>query len=297
MNALQAIPVIPETDPFAELHRKIDQLAELSQSQSIPGAARDAASVSAPARRPSRRKDRTMTETTTTPAPVPGSNAPSFQNLLQVATELGEQAGKGKDVQVKFALKLLEGATLGVIDLAKNKHGKDKDDAVALAEAYVKAQGSANIFDAKAPNQQKLISTARTFIKFGGYTHGGAQEPMATTNKLLTIRAQLRRDKTYVGRLDDAFNTLIKFARTQMKRTTMIDGDELRAFCFRSTPDPRTAAEVLRSIQKLAAKLAEGKVPNCPDMDDSPEVKSIINACNKRMAAIAKAQKGGQQAA
>src|SRR6266536_3198858 len=110
------------------------------------------------------------------PQPQP-SNKLDLAQLMARATELGEQAGKGKDTQIKFLLSCVEGAYHNAIDLVTNKHGNDVDDAIKLSEAYVKAQGGSTVFDAKAANQRKLASTLRTGIKLGQYTKGGVGEP------------------------------------------------------------------------------------------------------------------------
>jgi hypothetical protein len=49
----------------------------------------------------------------------------------------GAEAGKGKDTQIKFLLKAVEGGYHNALDLAGNKHGTDVDDATKLAETYV----------------------------------------------------------------------------------------------------------------------------------------------------------------
>jgi hypothetical protein len=226
----------------------------------------------------------------------PGSNLPKFQELLAAAEELGGQEALGKDVQVKFDLKVLEAANTGAIDLTKDKHGDGIDDATQLAAAYFRGRNKSVIFDHKEPKQKKLCSTTRTMIKLGGSPKWGVNEPMATVNQLLTIRQNLRKTAGKGSKLDDAHNTLMRFARDQLKLDTMIAGDDnLKKFCFRSETDPREAAEVIRGWLNQATKLRAGKLSNCPDLDNSPEISAIINACNKRLAAIAKAKGGSTQ--
>ena len=84
---------------------------------------------------------------------MPATNAITFADLLVTAAELGAEAGKVKDTQVKFLLKAVEGGYHNAVDLSSNKHGTDVDDATKLAEAYVKSQNATAVFDAKAPNQ------------------------------------------------------------------------------------------------------------------------------------------------
>src|ERR1017187_5917381 len=125
---------------------------------------------------------------------TPKTNAITFDDMMDTAKELGEQAGKGKDTQIKSLLKVLEAGYHNTFDLKANKHGQDVDDATKYAEAYVKAQGSAAVFDAKAMNQRKLISPLRPAIKLGQWPKGGNGEPLATVNNLISMRQKLRQN-------------------------------------------------------------------------------------------------------
>lgn len=236
--------------------------------------------------------------TTPTPAPAAGGNLPKLQELLAAAEQLGAEEALGKDVQIKFDLKVLEAANLGGIDLTKDKHGDGIDDAVKLSEAYFKGRNKSVIFDHKEPKQRKLAATTRTMIKLGGSPKWGVNEPMQTVNQLMTLRQNLRKTANKGTKLDDAHNTLMRFAREQLKLDTMIAGDDkLKAFCFRADPEARGAEDWLRQVLKQAIALRQGKLSNCPDLDNSAEVNAIINNCNKRLSAIAKAKgaAGGSQ--
>lgn len=229
--------------------------------------------------------------TATAQAQPAQGNKMSFADMMQVAKDLGQDAGKGKDTQIKFLLKMVEGGYHGVLDLAGNKHGTQVDDAAKLAEEYVKSQNSSVIFDAKSPNQRKLISTLRTGIKLGGWPKGGNGEPLATVNNLMSMRQQLRRDPAVAKKLDDAANTLLKFARTQLKRDTLIDDDaELREFCFKPGKDLRTGEEIIEAMAKQLDKLVQGTASSNTAQDTSPEVHQARTALRNRLAAIAKAR-------
>ena len=221
------------------------------------------------------------------------SNAPSFDDLLQDMTDLGALAGQGKDVQIKFDLKVASAAYLGTLSLDENKHGKEIDDACRLTEAYWKAQNGAVIFDAKAGNQRKTISTTRKMIKLGTCPKWGVGQPMTALNDLVSMRQTLRKDPAQAKKLDDAHNMVMRWATLQLKRDTIMDDAELKEYCFKSDPEARTGEEVLEAIRKMANKLKVGKVSNCPDLDCSPEVQTIINSCTKRLVAIAKAKAPG----
>jgi len=233
--------------------------------------------------------------TPTQSAPI-NNNTGSFEKLLADTAELGKQAGLGKDTQIKFFLKVVEASFHGVIDLTPGKHGADSDDAVKLTEQYVKAQGSALIFDAKADNQRKAISLTRTAIKGGQWTKGGTGEPLQTVNNLITMRQKERANPANASLLDDATNTLMKFIRTLLKRDQLPTDAELKSFCFRKAHDLATVEDILTSIRKQANALKDGKASHGTVKDASSEVQDIINACTKRLIQIAK-DKGKAKAA
>lgn len=218
----------------------------------------------------------------------PQSNTTTFDQLLAQAKELGEQAGKGKDTQIKFYLASFSAAFQGKIDVDANKHGDGIDDAMKLAEAYVMAQGTATVFDQKAPNQRKARSCVRTAIKLGMWPKGGVGEPQSTVNNLLSLRQTLRKDPAHSKKLDDAGNTFLRYARAQIKVDQLIPESELRQFCFKRDHDLAGVEDVLERIRKTAQELQSGKASKGTALDNSPEVQAIINACTKRLTAIAK---------
>jgi hypothetical protein len=225
---------------------------------------------------------------------APATNRLTIQNLLQKAIDLGEQAGKVKDTQIKFLLSCLEGGYHNAADLVPNKHGQDIDDATKLAETYVKAQASTAVFDAKAPNQRKLVSTLRTAIKLGQWSKGGVGEPIATVNNLVSHWQKTRRNPALCKKLDDAANTFLKYARAQLKRDDLIEGDELHAFCFKKDSELPTAEKVLEGIKTSLDKLAKGHAAQNTACDNSAEVKDALKAVTKRLDEIAKGRKGGK---
>lgn len=227
--------------------------------------------------------------TTTTPPPA-GGNKTTFDQLMQTAKDLGAEAGKGKDTQVKFLLKVIEGGYHNTLDLAKNKHGTDVDDAAKLAEAYVTAQQGAVIFDAKAGNQQKLMSCMRTGIKLGAWPKGGNGEPLATVNNLVSMRQNLRKDPTQRKKLDDAFNTVMKYARAQLKADTLLDDAELKELCFKPGKNYATAEEIVEQLAKALDNLAMGKAAHGTAQDNSKYVRDAKFALHQRLAEIAKAK-------
>lgn len=221
---------------------------------------------------------------------VAPANKISFADLEKVAQDLGEQAGRGKDTQIKFLLKAVEGGYHGAIDLTSNKHGTDVDDATKLSEIYAKAHSGAVVFDAKAPNQRKLISTVRTSIKLGSWPKGGNGEPLATVNNLMTIRQKMKQNPAEAKTLDDAANTLLKYARAQLKRDTLIDDAELKEFCIRPGQELATAEEIIEKMAKQLDKLISGEASHSTAQDKSNEIVDARHKLRQRLAAIAKAR-------
>lgn len=216
------------------------------------------------------------------------NNKPSIDDYKAKARELGEQSGKGKDTQIKFLLSCVEGGFYTALDLVPGRHGVDRDDATVLAEEYTKAQGTATVFDAKAGNQRKLISTIRTAIKLGTYTKGGSGEPMATVGNLMNERQKLRKDPTQSKRLDDAANTLMKFARAQLKRDQMIEPKEFKDFLFKPGKETPTAEEVVESFRNGLQKLVNGRKDGV--QDNSKHVRDALAALSQRLTDIAKSK-------
>lgn len=210
-------------------------------------------------------------------------NALSMPQLEAIATELGEQSGKGKDTQIKFLLKITEASFHGAISLKPNTHGAGIDDAEHLAELYVKAQTGATMFDAKAPNQRKTISCMRTCIKLGQWSKGGPAEPMTTVNALMAERDRLRANPQTSKKLDDAANTLLRFARAQLKSDTLIDNNTLDEYCKKPISQVQTAEQILESVSKTLDNLIKGKSSHGMAMDDSPAVKQAYRSIKTRL--------------
>jgi len=218
------------------------------------------------------------------------TNKITFSDLMQTAADLGAEAGKGRDTQIKFLLKAVEGSYHGALDLTANKHGHEIDDATKLSEAYVKGQQGAVVFDAKAPNQRKLISTVRTSVRLGGWTKGGHGEPLATVNNLMTMRQNMKKIPAEAKRIDDAANVLLKYARAQLKRDTLIDDAQLKEFCYKPGKNLLTGEAIIENITKQLDKLINGQAQQGTAQDNSPEILNARQELRNRLSAIAKAR-------
>ena len=288
----QAKHLPPETVatdmPIGEMRQLLDRLQAIADASE---ASRDAAKVAAGARPVAdtgltrHRKEPTMSDTALAHS---ASNAPTFDSVLADVKTLGEQAGKGVDVQIKFFLSVTQAAFLNVINLDPDKHGTGIDDATKLSDEYSKAQSGSSIFSTKAA--RKTISTTKLGIRLGMWPKGGPGEPLQTLNNLLTTWRKLRSDPANKGQMVDAFNTATKFAREQLKRNTVIGDAELRGYCFKPGQDHKTAEEVLDHIRKQLRALRDGKASKGTALDNSPEIETMIKAADRRMKEIAKAK-------
>lgn len=298
-NTPSSLTATPEQ--FAFLRDTIDVLEQQANS-SMAARLPEPEVVTKPtvprgSRRRSPKGQQPMSDATQQANTAPKSNTVTMAELLLTADEFGKQAALGGDVQIKFDLKVAEAAFCGALDLQKNKHGQGLDDATKLAEAYAKGRNTNVIFDHRDMKQRKLASDLRTDIKLGSSPKFGVGEPMGTINTLMTTHRHLRQTANKSGKkIVDAHNMFMRFARTQLTRDTLISGDELKSFCFKKDPDQRQLAAVYSQILGTMVKARDGKLSNCPDADSSTEVNTIINACNRRLSAIAKA-KGEEQAA
>ncbi len=221
--------------------------------------------------------------------PAATKNIPTCEDMLKIAADFGALVGKGKDVQIQWALKLVEAAYLGALTLDPNRHGNGIDDATQQGEAYAKAQNAAVIFDKKANNQRKLISNTRKALKLGSMETLGSGEPL--NNVIAFVNLHQKLNKTPGVKTNDIYNAFLMYATAQIaSKTKLITGTALEQFCLKRETDPRTAQEVIEAIKGMAEKLTKGKVTNCPDSDTSNEVHNIISNCTQRLAALAKAK-------
>ena len=217
----------------------------------------------------------------------PFSNAITLDQLGVALDELGADAAKGKDTQIKALLKIMDAGFHGVIDLQADKHGPEIDDATKMAERYVRAQNSAIVFDHKAPNQRKLVSTFRTMIKLSQWPKGGNGEPLQTVNNLITMRQKLRAIPGEIKKLDDAANTLMRYARTQLKRDQLIDDAELKSFCYKKDGTLQTPEQIIEGCRKQLMALKDGKAASGTAQDASQEIRDAIKSLTERLKKIA----------
>lgn len=219
------------------------------------------------------------------------TNTRTFETLIEDAKVLGAKKGAGADAVPQLYLKVVESAYHGTIDCTVDKHGAGVDDSTKITEAYVKARGSAAVFDSKADNQQTAASKVRAVVRAGGWTKGGSGEPLQTYNNLMNMRQTLRKDPANAKKLCDAGDAILKLSRTLVKRDTLPSDAELRQFCFKTEPGLKDNAELLVDIRKLATAMKDGKAQHNTVLDNSPEITAIINACSKRLKDIAGGKK------
>lgn len=223
-----------------------------------------------------------------TPVATHGKNDHRLDDYLAVMDNLAEQAGKGKDVQVKSLLATCDAAYQGVIDVTPDKHGKGVDDAANIAERYFRGQTGATIFDAKAGNQRKTASCFRTMVKLGNCQKWGVGEPIGNLNKLMSVYKAARSKPQNAGRLIDAANAVLTYSRAQLKLDSLMDAADLDQFVWKNQPEPRTVEDVLETIRKQAQNLYDGssKAGSCR----TDFVKGVIDNTTKQLKEIAEAR-------
>lgn len=212
-----------------------------------------------------------------------GVNHTPFEKLAEEVTTLGTQAGQGRDSQVRFHMLLVDKAHGRLLDNAPDKHGNSRDDASVLTEAYYKAQGSNTHFDPRSiKGHAKAVACARKCIEVGGMHALGQGEPVRSMNALMNFYKKNRANKETSKRLDDATNTLLRWARAQTKSVLVFDDDELEQFCFRKTREIANADEVRRKIRKDLQALFTGMAAGGTACDNSQLVKDALDALIKR---------------
>ena len=219
-----------------------------------------------------------------------GKNDFRFDDLVGKMKELGEQAGKGRDTQIKFGLLVVNAAYDGTIDDVKNKHGKGVDDITKLCSEYARAQATHTMFDAKSASSRVQMAKANTCRKLGAWTRGGPGEPIATVDKLLAMRDTLRRNPDNAKKLDDAYNTLLRYARFQLKpanvSTLVTDEDLLRSFCFKPINDTKTHEEVLQGIIKTLEDVRAGRAASGTVQDGCVQVQDAVAGLKARLSEL-----------
>jgi hypothetical protein len=220
-------------------------------------------------------------------------NDTRFEELCERTKTNGRNRGIGSDSQVKTLVDIIDSGYCGVLDLTPDKHGKGVDDAQYQAKLYWEDSGKAAVFDAKAGNQRKTASCLRTGIKTGSCTKWGVGEPITNVDKLLQIRKRLRANPALAGKLDDAFNTVIKYCRRQLKRNDLIGPDELEAMCYKAVPEQRTVEDIVAAMRKQAENLYKGK--SKAGACNTPHMKAIIDATTKQLKAFVDARKKGEE--
>ncbi len=209
------------------------------------------------------------------------TNRMTFDDLRSIAKDLGEQAGKGTDTQERYILQVIESGYLNVADLAANKHGGQRDDAVVLAGDYLTAKNASVTFDKKSKSHQKLVSCTRTGIKLGMYPRGGDGAIMKMVGDLMSIWRNEAKVASNRKNMKDAFNTIMDVARVQIRRDTILGDVELKGLCYKPTKEEAPPEKIIASAKdKLEALVASGQ-------DTSVEVSTAIRELHDRLRDIA----------
>jgi hypothetical protein len=125
-------------------------------------------------------------------------------------------------------------------------------------------------------------------VKLGQWPKGGNGEPLATVNNLMSMRQKLLKSNT--KNLDDAANTLLKYARAQMRADQLLDDNTLKTFCYRPGKNTQSVEEVIEAMRNRLNKLIAGKGGI---QDNDQLVRDASQALTKRLGAIAKIKGAG----
>jgi len=223
-----------------------------------------------------------------------GENGLTVQVYEERLKQLAGEKGRGKDSQVRALMQTVELAYHGGLDLTKHKHGDGRDDALKYAEMYVNTQAGAQVFDSKLDSHQKTASCFRACIKVGGKSGLGQGEPLSGMGQLLDIRRQIAKKQGNKA-VDDAANTLLRWARLQGNANRAFGEEELREIARKKVPDIKTAAEIISGARGVLQKLAKGLAANGNASDQSQEVQDAIGNLTTRLVNIAKEKANGSQ--
>lgn len=222
-------------------------------------------------------------------------NDTRFDDLLELSAQFGIAQAQGEDVQIKHLLAVTQAAFEGVVDNTVNKHSPSTDDATRITEAYWMARNKNVIFNPKAGNQRKTISTVRQCISLGGWSKGGPGEPIGMINQAMTMYQKLKTVPDQAKRMVDAANYLITIARRMKKSDVILEVDELHDLAFKPNPNEQTVADVLDDYRKGLKKLYEGKFKGSLQCSSS-NVDKAIQALNRELKAIADASRSAAHA-
>lgn len=212
--------------------------------------------------------------------------------------ETGADAAKGVDAQIRFQLVCLEGAYHAVLDpvIHKDKKTGDvvRDDAADLAKLYYESRSKANIFDAKAANIKKLVSTTRLVLR-GGQCQKG--DILATVNELMSIRSTLRKDPKMAPHVIDATNVLHTALRLQLKadRSTPLEHEEMKAICLKKPKNPKSLEKFWEDLAETFRKLKVGSLAASTLQDTVPMVDQIEQMAKERVKQLTTQQDAGDE--
>lgn len=99
----------------------------------------------------------------------------------------------------------------------------------------------------------------------------------------MTIRQRLKNSSLTRSKVDDAANTLLRYARRQIKLDTLIDKEELEQLCYKGERDNPELMDVLVAQRNALTKLRDGKAVHGTVQDNSPQIIACIDALQDRI--------------
>lgn len=224
-------------------------------------------------------------------APAYGVNDTRYDDYVNVLTTLAEAQGKGENARMQALLATCEAAFNGLLDTRKHKHGQGIDDAYHHAAMYVELRDNTVKFMKGDNSHRKLRCYFRLMIKLGSCQQWGADQPIRHVRRLVQIWMTLRADKRNVGKLRDATEVMVSYARRQLNSDDLLGEQEKKEMCFLHMRNKATVEDVLVNISKTMYALWTGK--HDAGRARTPEVEEILGQLKLLRDKFAKARDEG----
>ena len=212
-------------------------------------------------------------------------------NLIAEARSLGATESRNGDAFVRFLTSVVMVATVGEVTLEKRRFVLDNenyasgitwDDATEIANAHVKAVQTAATFDAKKGSHKALASKIRAMVKYAQWMdeYCPERDPAEQLSYVARWRIAAKEDHEVC----DMSRCLLAFARAQTKAESLLTKEQVVELCL--LPDSNetlTARAWWNRVYKQANQLSSGRLPKCPEQDESNEMLTLLGACIKRL--------------
>lgn len=214
----------------------------------------------------------------------PGKNDYRADDFFSKCEEYGKRIAAGEDALPQLYIDVIQGAYDGYLDLQKDKHGQNLDDAMYAYTRAMTSKSGAAVFKGKADSLNSQASRVRSILKVGLWTRGGTGQPIERRNKLVNVWSKLATEPHAKGRRVSLAEALIKFARVQVKRDAILTDEELQNLCLRPAKADLTLADwIERTCVKPLRDLRNGKANRGQLSDQSEAIRDSLEALVDRV--------------